>query len=155
VVAEHLVEPDLEARDAGPLALARLQLGDPALAGVRELMERIAVGVVAVADHAAPREETGGSSTSAAASPSASPGGGARVRAAPANGGLAAESPAARSGIRRRASRSAPRSRGVALAQAILAARRSRSGSPRSASRNEARGVPGSSHAATASWRVR
>ena len=46
-------------------------------------------------------------------------------------------------------------SRGVAFAHAIRLASRSRSGSPRSASRNEARGAPGSSHAATASWRAR
>ena len=53
VVAEDLVEADLQARDAGPLAFVGLVLGDPLLAAGIELAQLVEVGAIAVADEAA------------------------------------------------------------------------------------------------------
>jgi hypothetical protein len=46
VIAEHAVEPDLEAGDPGARALPGFELGNPALARVRELVEPVAHLVV-------------------------------------------------------------------------------------------------------------
>ena len=48
VVAEHAVEPDLEARDAGARAFLGLELGNPALARVCELVQAVTMGVETV-----------------------------------------------------------------------------------------------------------
>ena len=53
VVAEDLVEADLQARDAGPLGLLGLVAGDPLLAAVGQLAQRVELGAEAVADEAA------------------------------------------------------------------------------------------------------
>ena len=52
VVPEHAVVADLEARNPGAPALRRLELGDPPLAGMRQVVELVARTVVAGADHA-------------------------------------------------------------------------------------------------------
>ena len=53
VVAEDLVEADLEAVDPGPADLLGLVLGDPRLAAPGDLAQLVEVGVIAVADQAA------------------------------------------------------------------------------------------------------
>ena len=53
VVAEHRVEPDLDVRDAGALALGGLVLGRPLLAAGGELAELVEVAAVARADETA------------------------------------------------------------------------------------------------------
>ena len=50
IVAEHLVEPHPQARDARPLGLLGLITGDPLLAAVGQLAEGIQLGAESVAD---------------------------------------------------------------------------------------------------------
>ena len=52
VVAEDLVEADLEAGDAGPADLLGLEPGDPRLAALRDSTQLVELGVVAGADQA-------------------------------------------------------------------------------------------------------
>src|SRR3989441_2798558 len=56
VVAEHPVEPDLERRDTGALALPRLQRGDVLLAAVARVLELVQRPVMAGSDGVAVRE---------------------------------------------------------------------------------------------------
>ena len=53
VVAEDLVEADLQAGDAGAADLLGLEAGDPLLAAAGDLAQLVELGVVAVADQAA------------------------------------------------------------------------------------------------------
>ena len=53
VVAEDLVEADLDVGDAGPLALGRLILGHPLLAAGHQLAQLVEIGAIAGADEAA------------------------------------------------------------------------------------------------------
>src|SRR2546427_11743581 len=59
VIAEYLVEPDLERRDTGALALPRLQRGDVPLAAVARVFELVQRPVVAWPDGVAVRELSG------------------------------------------------------------------------------------------------
>src|SRR3989454_11487772 len=56
VIAEHPVEPDLERRDTGALALPRLQRGDVLLAAVARVLELVQPPVMAGSDGVAVRE---------------------------------------------------------------------------------------------------
>ncbi len=53
IVAEHLVEPDLEARNAGPRDFVGLIAGDPLLTPAGQLAERIEIGVKPAANETA------------------------------------------------------------------------------------------------------
>src|SRR5204862_7215879 len=55
VVAEDLVEPDLEGRDRGALPLARLERGDVLLPAVARVFELVQLAIVARADGVAVR----------------------------------------------------------------------------------------------------
>ena len=68
VVAEDLVEADLQVGDAGPLGLLGLVAGDPLLAAVGQLAQRVELGAEAVADEAAVAARPAGSRRPAPAS---------------------------------------------------------------------------------------
>ena len=53
VIAEHRVEADLHARDAGPLAFGGLILGHPLLAAGSQLAKLVDIGAIAVANEIA------------------------------------------------------------------------------------------------------
>ena len=68
VIAEDLVEADLHARDAGPLAFGGLILGHPLLAAGSQLAKLVDIGAIAVADEVAVARGERASSTSACSS---------------------------------------------------------------------------------------
>ena len=121
-----------------------LELGDPALARVRQRVELVAPLVVAGADDAAlARERRRLVDQRRAQQPPRGPGRAAQRRRRRRRGPRGPRAPRPGTGSRPSASRSAPRSRGVALPHATRAARRSRSGMPLSRSRKSVAGGPG------------
>ncbi len=146
VVAEDLVEADLERRDPGALALALLQRGDVLPAAVAERAQLVELAIVAVRGSRRRRPgSAGGRSSSARASSPARSASRSSSSTASASAGRGRPSPlsaSATSGRRWKESRSAPSSRGVARPAAARPARRSTSRTPSSASRRRARPRP-------------